>query len=247
MIAAFVTDDLETRFHNNNDVGIAYLFCSFKPQYEQPEDLLADLIKQLVEEGSVPDNVMDLLNQCKSKGKRLSRDETSNGLSSVISSYSGIFVVIDALDECQGDCRTKFLEKMRSLQEKTEINNFATSRLIPEVVTAFEGKASLEVRASKEDVQEYLDGNLSRLPSFVQSSKSLQDEVKAEIGKAVDGMYVVSFLDQLNRLTSIRFLLAHLYMESLVGKKSIKEVNQRHSNRSAISTQAIKRIRYGVS
>ena len=219
VIAAIVVDDLETTFQNNNDVGIAYLFCDIKVQDQKPEDLLANLSKQLVKEGSVPDNVMDLFNRCKAKRKPPSLEEISKVLSSVISSYSRVFIVVDALDECQAKCRMKFLERL-SPQTETEVNIFATSRFIPEVVKAFEGKASLEIRASKEDVEKYLDENLSQL----QRSKSLQNEIKAEIGKAVDGMYVISLHDHPTQLTFIRFLLAQLYMDSLAGTMSPKAI-----------------------
>ena len=195
IIAAIVIDYLETKFQNAKNVGIAYLFCDFKLQDQKLEDLLASFLKHLVEEGSVPDNVMELFNRCKPKGKRPLLKEILKALCSVISSYSRVFIVVDALDECQGDCRMAFVKEMLRLQTETEVNIFATSRFIPEVVKVFEGKASLEIRASKEDVQKYLDEKLTNLPFCVQSSKSLQDEIKAEIGKAVDGMYAISFLD----------------------------------------------------
>lgn len=195
IIAAIVIDSLETRFQTDNSVGIAYLFCDFKLQDQKPEDLLRSLLRQLVGEGSVPDNVMGLFNRYKLKKEPPLLKDISKVLSSVISSYSRVFIVVDALDECQRRCRMPFVKEMLSLQTETEVNILATSRAIPEVVKAFEGKASLEIRASKEDVRKHIDENLSQLPSCVQRSKSLQDEIKAEIGKAADGMYVISFLD----------------------------------------------------
>ena len=249
VIAAIVIDHLETKFQNNNTVGIAYLFCGFKIQDKQPEDLLASLLKQLVKEESVPDNLMDFFKQRKSNGEGPKPGDISEALHSVISSYSRVFIVVDALDECQGDCRTKLLKEMLELQKKTEVTILATSRFIPEVVKAFEEKASIKIRASKEDIEKYLDGNLWRFPSFVQSSKSLQDEIKTEVGKAVDGMYVISSLDQVNRLIFIRFLLAKLYMESLKGmvqKKAFRIALQNLPRRSnaynTLFDDAIKRI-----
>lgn len=192
IIAAIVIDSLETRFQTDNNVGIAYLFCDFKLQDQKPEGLLRSLLRQLVGERSVPDNVIELFNQYKLKREPPLLKDISKVLSSVISSYSRVFIVVDALDECQTRCRMSFVKEMLSLQTETEVNIFATSRAIPDVVKAFEGRASLEIRASKEDVQNYIDENLCQLPFCVQRSKSLQDEIKAEIGKAADGMYVVS-------------------------------------------------------
>ena len=57
----------------------------------------------------------------------------------------------------------------------------------------FEGSVSLEIRAS-EDVQRYLDGHMSQLPSCVSRSSDLQEQIKTEIIKAVDGMYIHSHI-----------------------------------------------------
>lgn len=107
--------------------------------------------------------------------------------------YSRVFFVIDALDECQisHDCRKRFLPELFSLQAKCGVNIFATSRFIPEITENFKGCISLEIRASDYDVEGYVDGHISSLPSFVGRSSDLQKEVKTEIVKAVDGMYAV--------------------------------------------------------
>ena len=55
----------------------------------------------------------------------------------------------------------------------------------------FKGCISLEIRASDEDVRRYLDGHMSQLPAFVSEQiQNLQEEIKTEIAKAVEGMYV---------------------------------------------------------
>jgi hypothetical protein len=87
-----------------------------------------------------------------------------------------------------------FLTEILSLQAKTRANLFATSRFVPEIKKKFEHNISLEIRASSEDVQKYLDGCLSQMPSFVLHSRDLQDEIKTKISIAVDGMYVQAFL-----------------------------------------------------
>jgi hypothetical protein len=107
--------------------------------------------------------------------------------------YSQVFIVVDALDECQtsNGCRTKFLTEIFALQAKTGANIFATSRYISNIKKEFDGSTLLEIRASEEDVRRYLDGYVHRLPGFVTRSPELQEEIKAAIVKAVDGMYRV--------------------------------------------------------
>jgi hypothetical protein len=61
--------------------------------------------------------------------------------------YSRIFIIIDALDECQvsGGCRAKFLSEIFGLQANCGLNLFATSRPIPEFKEKFKESKLLEI------------------------------------------------------------------------------------------------------
>ena len=195
ILTSIVVEDLTTRFQHNKCIGIAYLYCNFQRQHEQKlEDLLASLLKQLTQgQSSLPDTIKSLYNSHQDKRTRLSFDEISRALQSVITIYSRVFIVIDALDECEVsyNCRERFLSELFSLQTKCGATLFATSRFIPEITEKFQGSILLEIRASEHDVRRYVDGYISNLPSFVRRSPEFQEEVKTEIVKAVDGMYVV--------------------------------------------------------
>ena len=121
-------------------------------------------------------------------------NELSSTLQSVAALYSRSFIVVDALDECQtsGGCRTKLLTEIFALQAKSAANIFSTSRFIPEIEVQFKNSMRLEIQASNHDVQRYLDGHMSELPTCVLRNSELQGEIKAAIVKAVNGMYVTS-------------------------------------------------------
>jgi hypothetical protein len=106
--------------------------------------------------------------------------------------YSRVFIVIDALDECQVShgCQKTFLSQLFSLQAKCGANLFITSRFIPEITREFQGSISLKIQASEHDVRRYVDSHMSYLPSFIGRNLDLQEEVKTKIVEAVDGMYV---------------------------------------------------------
>jgi Cdc6-like AAA superfamily ATPase len=194
ILTSIVINDLITRFQNGLTIGIAYIYCNFRRKDDQKaEDLLASLLKQLAQVRlSLPDIVKDLYGRHKDKWTGPPLEEISRTLQSVAAMYSRVFIIVDALDECQvyDNCRTRFLSEIFNLQAKTGANLFVTSRFIPEIMRKFEGSISLEVRASDEDVQRYLDGHISLLPSFVLRRPGLQKEIKTKILKAVDGMYV---------------------------------------------------------
>jgi hypothetical protein len=199
IITSIVVNHLYSRFGNDTSVGIAYLYCNFRRQQEQkPEDLLASLLKQLVQtKHSMPETLKNLYKQHKDRRTRPLFEEISKALHSVVADYYlKTFIIIDALDECQstGGSRKKFLSEILYLQAKVGVSLFATSRFIPEVIKHFEGCVSLEILASDEDVQRYIDGHILQLPSFVLRSSDIQEDIRNEVTKAVKGMYVVSRL-----------------------------------------------------
>jgi Cdc6-like AAA superfamily ATPase len=195
MMSSIVVDDLRNAFDDNDQICIACLFCSYKSQNEQTSaDLLASLLKQLVQERSVLPDVVDTLHEKHAKlNTRPSFHELSTVLNFVVDSYSRVFFVVDALDECKNIDRIRehLLREIFKLQNQTKkISLFATSRIIPTIMNEFKGSISLEIRASSEDVLRYLDGHMSRLPSFVSRNPDLRGRIKTEIVKAADGMYV---------------------------------------------------------
>jgi Cdc6-like AAA superfamily ATPase len=195
ILTSIVVEELITRFENDGNIGIAYLYCNYQRQHEQKlEDLFASLLKQFVQEQpSIPNSVKTLYDRHRDKRTEPSLDEISGVLQSVVAAYSRAFIIIDALDECEtsNGCRQKFLSGLFNLYTKCGANLFATSRPISSIEKEFEGNTILEIRASEEDVRRYLEGHISRLPGFVVRSPELQEEIKTNIVKAVDGMYVV--------------------------------------------------------
>jgi hypothetical protein len=197
ILTSIVIDHLHFRFRDDLTVGIVYLYCNFRQQHKQrPTDLLLSVLKQLVQkQQSIHKTLQSLYDYYKDKPSRPSFDEILKALHSVVADYSRTFIIIDALDECQvsNGGRRKFLSEIFNLQAKTGASLFATSRFIPEIIKEFEGSVSLEIHASGEDVQRYLDGHMIQLPSFVLRSLDLQEEIKTGIIEAVDGMHVPSY------------------------------------------------------
>ncbi|KAH1792063.1 hypothetical protein KXV95_003970 [Aspergillus fumigatus] len=120
--------------------------------------------------------------------------------------FSKVFVVIDALDECQtfDGSQAKFLAEIFKLQSNSATNIFATSRPthIPE---PFRDKTALEIHASEADKPRTAGG------------------IRTSITKRVDGM----------------FLLAKLYLESLIGKRSPTSIYKALSNLSTVNDEYV--------
>lgn len=193
ILTSIVVENLYAQFQDDPSIGIAYIYCNFRRQQEQNlEALLASLLKQLTQKmPSLPACVESLFNKHKKDRTQPSFHELLSALQDVIETYSKVFIIVDALDECQtsNDCRSKFLTEMFRLQNKFATNFFATSRFLPQVTDMF-SDTTLEIRASKEDVERYVESKIGLLRPFVKKNKQLQKEITDSISDVVDGMYV---------------------------------------------------------
>ncbi|KAL6910524.1 ankyrin repeat-containing domain protein [Trichoderma evansii] len=138
-------------------------------------------------------------------------------LQQITASYSRVFILLDALDECQesNGCRASFLEEIFLLQESAKVDIFATSRFIPEIMQTFEACKYMEIRATQQDLQRYVrsqleEGGIEHLPSLVKNKPELEDAIIRGISNAVDGM----------------FLLAKIFLDSFVDKITIADVKE---------------------
>ncbi|QMW26979.1 hypothetical protein G4B84_002268 [Aspergillus flavus NRRL3357] len=171
------------------------------------------LLKQLAcQTPTLPECLKNLYGNHKNQQTRPTSDEIWTALHTIGSSYEKVFIIIDALDECQvseSGC-AKFLAELFRLQDATPVNIFATSRFIDDIKEVFQKRRAifLEIRARDNDIEKYLEGHMSSLPSFISRELSLANEVKARIVEVVDGM----------------FLLAKLHLDSLQDKISYSDV-----------------------
>ncbi|KAJ5906798.1 uncharacterized protein N7473_003714 [Penicillium subrubescens] len=214
ILTSIVVQELYEQQKTDRTVGIAYLYCNFRLRHEQGlAHLLASLSRQLAQGQPVlPSALPWMYEEHNPQGTRPSVEELCRVLDSLAQTggFSKVFIIIDALDECDVSNRScsRLLDSIFNLQSECNVNIFATSRFIPEITERFKGMPTLEIRASKEDVTRYLRDNLSILPSFVSRNQDLQEEISTAITTAVDGM----------------FLLAQLHLNSLIGKRSPKAI-----------------------
>lgn len=189
---AILIDHMVNKFRGDDTIGVAFLYYNFKRRQDQKaEAMLANLIKQLAQnKKNFPDELHQLHNQHDRTQSLPSLKELSDTLTTLVRSFSRVFILIDALDE--GDdserSRTKILDQLLMVQKMTSLNLFTTSRSINEIGAKFEGYISRNISPSHRDISIFLNARMSRLPTFVKDDKSLQNEIKGSIESAIDGM-----------------------------------------------------------
>ncbi|KAJ6101899.1 hypothetical protein N7486_004326, partial [Penicillium sp. IBT 16267x] len=194
ILSSVVIDELENRYSNDPQIGIAYIYCSFQnicDGSQDPEVFLSAILRQLLCHTSpMPAVVQALYDKHEAKGTRPIMTELLPALSCVASSFRRWFLVIDALDECSLTDMTRFLDALSSFRTSdSNMSLFATSRLIPEIMTKFQSNALVkEIRAQKSDIIKYLEANLDGLPPSVLRNPNLRQEIVFGITDAVDGI-----------------------------------------------------------
>ncbi|KAK2747592.1 hypothetical protein FQN55_004946 [Onygenales sp. PD_40] len=228
-IASVVIDYLSKESEADTGIGVAYIYCDHQNQDKQTlSHILAVILKQLIQrQPEVPEDIKKDYQRHVAKKTRLSDDQLVQSLHSIAGLFSRIYVVIDAMDECQPsiDDLDDIIPSIFKLQSDTRMNILVTSRVIPEITRWFETSVKLDIRAIDSDVRKYLDAHLLKLRPFVRRDSKLQEEIKTKIIGSIDGMYgnpvrVRSHHVDLDH----RFLLAKLHVESLRGLPSVGDI-----------------------
>ncbi|KAI4620670.1 uncharacterized protein J4E87_006995 [Alternaria ethzedia] len=236
VFASIINADLWERYHDDPTVGLAHLFCNYRRHNEQTlEALLSGLLKQLVQHQVPLPECVTSLYDTQQKGASDRIEATTEALRSAMATYSRVFIVLDALDECstsQG-CRTRLLSSIQNLQKHGHINILATSRFIPEITEKFKTACELEIQADSNDVREYLSDNIYRLPGFVQDNVSLQEEVVSKIVEAVRGISAKKVKLALNELATGSDAYDSAY------DSAVKRINGQVPDQAELAKQAL--------
>jgi Cdc6-like AAA superfamily ATPase len=176
-----------------DNAGIAFLYCNYASQDRQTtEDLLAMLLRQVAEQcSSIPDSLKGLHTRHTKAKTRPDIREIYDILCGVAGSYSRLFLIVDALDECSEDTRRTLLPYLRVLQKKAEVRLIATSRRLDSLTQEFEEDHQIEIRADAGDVASFLDSQREKLPECVKANSVLWKTIKDCIVETVDGMCVI--------------------------------------------------------
>ncbi|KAF3124220.1 hypothetical protein TWF594_002071 [Orbilia oligospora] len=223
MIASIVSDNLKAvrdqDAARNVRTGVAFIYCIYNEREQQSlDDILASILVQLVlGQPVIPESIQRLYkSHRKGENPRLSLDEISKEITSIIKCYSRIFIVIDALDECRdNDIRKSLLSKVFELQTVSDMRLMVTFR--PGAILEALIKTRIEIRAQNEDLEIYLRNQMSKLPDVVTENYELQNKIKDRISYLARGM----------------FLLAQLYINSLADKLTENAIDNALKNMRA--------------
>ncbi|KID69235.1 Ankyrin repeat-containing domain protein, partial [Metarhizium hybridum] len=206
VLSAIVVDHLCRKFGNDSSIGIAWLFCEYHRHNEQTlEHLLSSLLKQLLkQQTTLPNCVTELYESHQRRTTRPSIDDIVELLQSSTATLSRIFVIVDALDECQTTegCQMDFISELFTFKDGVKANLFATSRHIDRIQRKFSRCISLEIKATDEDIRMYLKGQRRRFSQDMVSDE-LQARIESKVIKASENMFLLAAF-HMNRLVELK-------------------------------------------
>lgn len=209
---SLVIDSLQ-KAAGGRDVGVAYIYCSYKERQRQSSsNLTASLLQQLLmQKNDMPNDIIALYERHSKIKTRPLLNEYLLFLRATINSFSRVFIIIDGLDECSeaDSTRSNFLAGIDEIQPQTCI--FVTSRYLPSIASELHGAARLQIEANDEDIRKYLIQRLQKwefLKFHLAKDPSLRERI------------IGSILSKAQRM----FLLARLYIESLTRFPTLRKV-----------------------
>src|ERR1700733_10820789 len=141
-LMSLVVDELLEESQFNSEELVAFFFCDKASRNEQllgPRSILRSLLKQLVSmKGEIPED----LNQAYKSERRngIMNRKAHSFMQTVIRSARRTKIVIDGLDECDIETRTKLLDDLKWLENSSfgEMGNNVASRPDSDIDSFFE-------------------------------------------------------------------------------------------------------------
>jgi hypothetical protein len=181
------------------DVAISCIYCDYKNQADQSvSGLIAGLLKQFVQHRpAISEHVKSLYKHHFVHNTRPTPKEVIQVLRSEIGTYSKVFIVIDALDECLEGNQRDLVTDLGSLG--SNVNLLVTSRPLPLIQLLFQQAKYLDIYANDDDVRKYIKGRIPRehrLSRIVGTNEALKESIVDKIASNIEGMYVFRILNQ---------------------------------------------------
>lgn len=177
------------------NICIAYVYLSYESRLNQtPVTILGGLLKQIIQhEGLVSRDIRILYKSHQLKKISPTLHEIIPLLRSAIRRCRKVYILVDALDEYGHSEspeyeREHFLSLMLNLKESSSLNLMFTSRPGSNGSQGLRNDLRIEIRANKEDVQQYVRAQMHLLPPVVRNDTGLQQKIVKELSRATQGM-----------------------------------------------------------
>ena len=158
---AIAVDHLRESFKDEN-VAVACIFCNYQERSTQTlEELVASILKQIIQDQpSASESIKAFCDEFRDKQKHPRLSNLIDALRLEIRTYSKVFFVLDALDECQEDYQGRLVAELESISSTVYL--MVTSRPLDLIKQRFQGVYHLDIDAMDEDIRKYIKSRIRR-------------------------------------------------------------------------------------
>ena len=112
--------------------GVAVIYLKYNEPDQTVGNLLASLLKQLAQQRKeLPSVLVDLYERYNDQSVSASLDDIFETLLLLIKTYTEVYFIVDALDECSDELRWDLVEKLRACTFKARL--MITSRFLENI------------------------------------------------------------------------------------------------------------------
>ena len=205
IIASLVVDHLTEAKGYNDNVGIAYVYCSYLDQYQQTAVNLVGamlrqlLVKKIEKAGDISGEVLSIYQRHSQGRTRPLLRELTDLLVGQLAIYERTYLIIDALDECSegNGARGMVIDLLRTLSKVgRRCSLLVTSRFSPSIERAFRSEECLvlQIRAENSDVQRFVQAQIEtnwRTAQALKRKPHLQETIVEAVVEQAEGMFLL--------------------------------------------------------
>ena len=184
--------------HVGQNIAIAFVYFDYRDQENQSlENVVASLLRQIASQKSVlPVSLADLHTKLREQNRKPQTQDLELTLLHTCCEFDQVFILIDALDECDEAIRREyFLPFLATLQQTPRIMLFITSRPYPEDIrTALNPAPQITVQASDEDLRKFVRRKIEDSGNARIIDEEFKQHLIETVAKGAQKMYANRFL-----------------------------------------------------
>ncbi|KAF8244915.1 hypothetical protein K440DRAFT_604401 [Wilcoxina mikolae CBS 423.85] len=200
ILASITQEHIRAKFDNDKDIGIAFVYFSYRDEHMSPSLYLASIIKQLFARfGHLPDDVEAEYDSYYQQDRKPTYQYLLNLLGFVIKQFRQTYLMLDALDELKQ--RSDMLNLLRCIAAAKKysaydnVKAFVTSRKEIDITRVFKGApiVLIEAKNVRADITAFVNSEMKRC--LEEEELQVQDPaiipvIKRTLIENSDGMYV---------------------------------------------------------
>ena len=175
---------------SSSDIPVLQIYFDHQNRFHRtPKELLGSLLRQLITPlPDIPSPLIEFHRHLEAQQRLPQAQDWFDWLLQLSRTFSKIFLVIDALDECESSHRKETLRFIDTIQQEANVSILVTSRPLEELKTAFRQTLSICIRATTEDLQRYIAHQIDKNDDEDLIDVEFKVELTKKISKSAQNM-----------------------------------------------------------